>query len=240
MTEVESAPPWVEVTCQSAPEFPQMVCGPASAEFHSLLYRSYPSEVFLVPSGALLHHAQLPGLGGGAADDELALGDGRGARLGEDCGAEDEVLGLGNGLGAEVPRGCVDVKVPSNSSSATVPGACPTVEVPGDGPSVEVPGDGRGVEVPGDGSGVAVVTPRHPTASRATSTSTAIFGDVIAGQAIAGWAGGPRFTQMNAWFIRCAATETKPSCHRCRDAGVPGCRGAARREAGAGRETSPA
>jgi len=111
-----------------------------------------------------------------AEDDELALGDGRGARLGEDRGAEDEGPGRAEEPGAEVPADCpgaevpgdsLDEKVPSNSSSAKVAGACP------------------GVEVPGDGSGAAVVTPRHPVASRATSTSTAIFGDVIAGQAIA-------------------------------------------------------
>ena len=167
MTEVGSAPPWVEVTCQSAPEFPQMVCGPAAAEFHSLLYRSYPSEVFLVPSGALLHHAQVAAPGGGAADEAPATGDGRRAWPGEDRGAEDEVPGLGDGPAAEVPRDSSDVKVPSNSSSTMAPGA-------------EVPG----AEVPGDGLAVAVVTLRHPTTSRATSTSTAIFGDVIAGQAM--------------------------------------------------------
>ena len=177
MTEVGSAPPWVEVTCQSEPEFPQMVCGPAAAEFHSLLYRSYPSEVFSVPSGALLHHAQPAGFGGGAVDGEPALGDGRGAWLGEDCGAEDEALGRrdapgvavpGSGPGVTVPGDGEDVTVPSNSSSAR--------------PCVASPG----VAVPGDGLGVEVVTLRHPTASRATSTSTATFGDVIAGQAIVG------------------------------------------------------
>ena len=169
MTEPGSAPPWVEVTCQSAPEFPQMVCGPASAEFHSLLYRSYPSGVFLVPRGSLLHNAQLVGLGDGAADDELTLGSGLGVWLGEDCRAEDELLGLGDGLGVGVP------------------GDCPGVEVPSDGLCAEVPGDCPGVEVPNDGLGAEVVTLRHPTASKATSTSTAIFRDVIADQVSAGW-----------------------------------------------------
>ncbi len=170
MTEPGSAPPWVEVTCQSAPEFPQMVCGPASAEFHSLLYRSYPSGVSLIPNGSLLHHAQLVGLDGGAADDELMLGDGLGGWLGEDCGAEDELLGLGGGLGVEFPTDGLGA------------------EVPRDGPGVKITSDGLGVAVPGDGLGADVVMLRHPTASRATSTSTAIFGDVIADQASAGWA----------------------------------------------------
>ncbi len=153
-----------------------MVCGPASAEFHSLLYRSYPSEVFLVPSGALLHHAQVAGLGGGAVDDELTLGDGREAWLGEDCGTEDEVLGRGDGLGIEAPGGRLGVAVPSDGLNLKVPSNSSRTRVLSASPGVEVPGDGLGAEA---------VTLRHPTATKATSTSTAIFGDVIAGQAIA-------------------------------------------------------
>ncbi len=95
-----------------------MVCGPAAAEFHSLLYRSYPSGVFWVPNGALLHHAQLVELGDAAGDDELTLGDGLGVRLGGDEGAEDGLLGLGDGLSVDVPRDGPGV------------GECPGVEVP--------------------------------------------------------------------------------------------------------------
>jgi hypothetical protein len=119
----------VEVTCQSWPEFPQICCGPGWAPlFHSLLYRSNPSEVLKVPNASEEHHAQLlapvglaAGLvllglvlgevGSGRGEVGLALGDvglelgDVGSELGEvgsalgDVGRDDGELGLCFGFG---------------------------------------------------------------------------------------------------------------------------------------------
>jgi hypothetical protein len=130
-----------------------------------------------VPSAALLHHAQLAGLDGGA-DGELELGAEVGAWPGGWVGPEDWV-GADGSPGGEVTG--LD-----GPAGAEVTGADEGAEVPSVGAAVLVPADCTDVEVPCDGLAPEVGMPRHPTASRGTNASTAIFRDAIARQVIPG------------------------------------------------------
>lgn len=156
-----------------------MVCGPAAAVFHSLLYRRNPSEVLSVPNGALLHHAKLV-LGDGAADDELTPG----------AGVAVAVTGAGvgvviTGVGAEVLADAVGTEV--LCTGVDVPCAGMGAEVPFDGDGVELPRDVVAMAVPTAIPGPPVATLRHPTASRATTTSGTTFRTFITDHGSAGW-----------------------------------------------------